>query len=111
MTTSSPSKLGHSRRDTALIHGLSATEVERLSTAAVEAKAKAYCTSKRVNMIALCCFAFLPARLERWVLLFAGEGLKEKRGKKSSSSSTWKKRFFTRGFERFRSFGALLGAR
>jgi hypothetical protein len=36
---------GHSRQDTALIHGLSGTEVDKLAEACVEAKAKAYCTS------------------------------------------------------------------
>ncbi|KAK5117614.1 hypothetical protein LTR62_005037 [Meristemomyces frigidus] len=40
MTT--PTK-GHSRHDTALIHGLSATEVQRLWETCIEAKAKAYC--------------------------------------------------------------------
>ena len=36
---------GHSRSDTALIYGLSTTEVEKLAEACVEAKSKAYCTS------------------------------------------------------------------
>lgn len=40
-----PTMPGHSRSDTALIYGLSASEVEKLATACVEAKAKAYCTS------------------------------------------------------------------
>jgi hypothetical protein len=35
---------GHSRQDTALIHGLSGTEVDLLAESCVEAKAKAYCT-------------------------------------------------------------------
>ena len=35
---------GHSRQDTALIHGLSGTEVDKLAEACVEAKSKAYCT-------------------------------------------------------------------
>ncbi|GAB7328297.1 hypothetical protein MBLNU13_g00301t1 [Cladosporium sp. NU13] len=34
---------GHSRSDTALIYGLSTTEVEKLAEACVEAKSKAYC--------------------------------------------------------------------
>lgn len=34
---------GHARHDTALIHGLSATEVQTLSEACIEAKSKAYC--------------------------------------------------------------------
>lgn len=34
---------GHQRHDTALIHGLSASEVSRLSEACVEAKSRAYC--------------------------------------------------------------------
>ncbi|KAK5127147.1 hypothetical protein LTR85_008507 [Meristemomyces frigidus] len=34
---------GHSRHDTALIHGLSASEVQRLSETCIEAKSKAYC--------------------------------------------------------------------
>nr|POF26183.1 cytidine deaminase [Quercus suber] len=34
---------GHSRHDTALIHGLSASEVQELSEACIEAKARAYC--------------------------------------------------------------------
>lgn len=36
---------GHSRSDTALIYGLSTTEVEKLAEACVDAKSKAYCTS------------------------------------------------------------------
>ena len=36
-------KYGHSRTDTALIHGLSITDVQRLSEACVEAKSRAYC--------------------------------------------------------------------
>ncbi|KXL47195.1 hypothetical protein M433DRAFT_548340 [Acidomyces richmondensis BFW] len=40
MTT--PTK-GHSRHDTALIHGLSTSEVDKLSAACIDAKAKAYC--------------------------------------------------------------------
>ena len=36
---------GHSRQDTALIHGLSGTEVDKLAEACVDAKAKAYCMS------------------------------------------------------------------
>ncbi|CZT24784.1 related to cytidine deaminase [Ramularia collo-cygni] len=43
MASTTPSKAGHSRHDTALIHGLSATEVQQLSEACVEAKARAYC--------------------------------------------------------------------
>jgi cytidine deaminase len=35
---------GHSRSDTALIYGLSTTEVDKLAEACVEAKSKAYCT-------------------------------------------------------------------
>jgi hypothetical protein len=35
---------GHSRQDTALIHGLSTSDVDRLAEACVEAKSKAYCT-------------------------------------------------------------------
>ncbi|GAB7364458.1 hypothetical protein MBLNU230_g5268t1, partial [Neophaeotheca triangularis] len=34
---------GHSRHDTALIHGLSTTEVQQLHEACVEAKGRAYC--------------------------------------------------------------------
>ncbi|KAK4560826.1 hypothetical protein LTR86_005406 [Recurvomyces mirabilis] len=34
---------GHSRHDTALIHGLAAADVQRLSEVCIEAKAKAYC--------------------------------------------------------------------
>ncbi|KAK4545758.1 hypothetical protein LTR36_002712 [Oleoguttula mirabilis] len=34
---------GHSRHDTALIYGLSASEVQRLLETCIEAKAKAYC--------------------------------------------------------------------
>lgn len=36
---------GHSRSDTALIYGLSTTEVDKLAEACVEAKSKAYCKS------------------------------------------------------------------
>ena len=49
-TMSSPptkSKPGHSRHETALIHGLSSSEVQKLSEACVEAKAKAYCQHKQ----------------------------------------------------------------
>lgn len=45
MASSNSSKGGHSRHDTALIHGLSATEVQQLSEACVEAKSRAYCKS------------------------------------------------------------------
>jgi len=38
-----PSKPMHSRHDTALIHGLSGTEVQTLSDTSIEAKSKAYC--------------------------------------------------------------------
>ncbi|KAL1302473.1 hypothetical protein AAFC00_002864 [Neodothiora populina] len=41
--SSTPSKPTHARHDTALIHGLSTSEVDALSSAAAEAKAKAYC--------------------------------------------------------------------
>ncbi|KAI7235582.1 cytidine deaminase [Hortaea werneckii] len=34
---------GHSRHDTALIHGLSTSEVQQLSEACIEAKGRAYC--------------------------------------------------------------------
>lgn len=40
---SAPIMPGHARHDTALIHGLSATEVQTLSEACIEAKSKAYC--------------------------------------------------------------------
>ncbi|GAB7342441.1 hypothetical protein MBLNU457_g0649t1 [Dothideomycetes sp. NU457] len=40
---SHPSKPMHSRHDTALIHGLSGTEVQTLSETSSEAKSKAYC--------------------------------------------------------------------
>ena len=44
MTSSPPpSKPGHSRHETALIHGLSQSEVQKLSEACVEAKSRAYC--------------------------------------------------------------------
>lgn len=36
-------KRGHSRHDTALIHGLSSSEVQLLQDKCVEAKARAYC--------------------------------------------------------------------
>lgn len=36
-------KSGHARHDTALIHGLSTTEVQKLSEACIEAKGRAYC--------------------------------------------------------------------
>lgn len=49
---------GHARHDTALIHGLSTTEVQKLSEACVEAKAKAYCK----------CFA-LTQLLLPWMIL------------------------------------------
>ncbi|TKA22549.1 hypothetical protein B0A50_08090 [Salinomyces thailandicus] len=39
---STPTK-GHSRHDTALIHGLSASEVATLSESCIEAKTRAYC--------------------------------------------------------------------
>lgn len=44
-TMSSPDSKpkGHQRHDTALIHGLSASEVQKLSEACVEAKGRAYC--------------------------------------------------------------------
>lgn len=38
-----PSKPQHSRHDTALIHGLSTSEVQALSEACIEAKERAYC--------------------------------------------------------------------
>jgi hypothetical protein len=40
-----PSKPQHSRHDTALIHGLSTSEVQALSEACIEAKERAYCKS------------------------------------------------------------------
>ncbi|KAM0714873.1 hypothetical protein Q7P37_009337 [Cladosporium fusiforme] len=40
---------GHARHDTALIHGLSTTEVQKLSEACVEAKAKAYSNSTQLT--------------------------------------------------------------
>ncbi|KAK4507969.1 hypothetical protein PRZ48_001704 [Zasmidium cellare] len=43
MSSTTSSKPGHARHDTALIHGLSSTEVQRLSETSIEAKAKAYC--------------------------------------------------------------------
>ncbi|WPG98873.1 hypothetical protein R9X50_00167200 [Acrodontium crateriforme] len=43
MSSPNKSKLGHARHDTALIYGLSTTEVERLNESCVEAKARAYC--------------------------------------------------------------------
>jgi cytidine deaminase len=42
-TTPTQTKPGHSRHDTALIHGLSTGEVQKLSEKSIEAKAKAYC--------------------------------------------------------------------
>lgn len=39
----SKSKSGHSRHETALIHGLASSEVQKLSESCVEAKSKAYC--------------------------------------------------------------------
>ena len=39
----STSTKGHSRHDTALIHGLSASDVQKLSETCIEAKARAYC--------------------------------------------------------------------
>lgn len=42
---------GHSRHDTALIHGLSASEVQKLSEACVEAKRRAYCKSISLPII------------------------------------------------------------
>lgn len=41
--TMSASVRGHSRHDTALIHGLSAGDVEKLSETCIEAKSRAYC--------------------------------------------------------------------
>ncbi|KAI7026798.1 hypothetical protein KC355_g524 [Hortaea werneckii] len=38
-----PTQKGHSRHDTALIHGLSTSEVQQLSEACIEAKGRAYC--------------------------------------------------------------------
>ncbi|EME89334.1 uncharacterized protein MYCFIDRAFT_71480 [Pseudocercospora fijiensis CIRAD86] len=37
------SKPGHARHDTALIHGLSSSDVQKLSESCVDAKSKAYC--------------------------------------------------------------------
>ena len=45
-TMSSPTtrtKPGHARHDTALIHGLSASEVQKLAETCIEAKGRAYC--------------------------------------------------------------------
>jgi len=46
-------KSGHARHDTALIHGLSASEVADLSEACIEAKSRAYCkqASKQANRV------------------------------------------------------------
>ncbi|KAI6792893.1 cytidine deaminase [Hortaea werneckii] len=41
MSTQQPK--GHSRHDTALIHGLTTSEVQQLSEACIEAKGRAYC--------------------------------------------------------------------
>lgn len=43
MSTPTSVKSGHSRHDTALIHGLSTSEVEKLAETCVEAKSRAYC--------------------------------------------------------------------
>ncbi|CAK1355416.1 Cytidine deaminase [Cercospora beticola] len=43
MSDSSDFQRGHSRHDTALIHGLSQSEVQKLSEACIEAKGRAYC--------------------------------------------------------------------
>lgn len=43
MTDSIVRKPSHSRHDTALIHGLSTSDVQALSTACIEAKERAYC--------------------------------------------------------------------
>ena len=42
LNMSTPTR-GHSRHDTALIHGLSTSEVQRLSETCIEAKSRAYC--------------------------------------------------------------------
>lgn len=42
-----PSKPQHSRHDTALIHGLSTSEVQALSEACIEAKERAYCKLRK----------------------------------------------------------------
>ncbi|KAM0695883.1 hypothetical protein Q7P36_004366 [Cladosporium allicinum] len=41
---------GHSRQDTALIHGLSTSDVDRLAEACVEAKSKAYCPYSKFHV-------------------------------------------------------------
>ncbi|KXT04634.1 hypothetical protein AC578_2097 [Pseudocercospora eumusae] len=43
MADSLKSKPGHARHDTALIHGLSQSDVQKLSESCVDAKSKAYC--------------------------------------------------------------------
>jgi len=50
MSSSYPSKPLHSRHDTALIHGLSTTEVQRLSETSVAAKGNAYCPYSRFRV-------------------------------------------------------------
>ena len=47
---------GHQRHDTALIHGLSASEVAKLSEACIEAKGRAYCkhSCPKHHLIWLC---------------------------------------------------------
>ncbi|KAF1823763.1 cytidine deaminase [Dissoconium aciculare CBS 342.82] len=42
-TTPTQAKPGHARHDTALIHGLSSADVQKLSEMSIEAKARAYC--------------------------------------------------------------------
>ncbi|KAF2770317.1 cytidine deaminase [Teratosphaeria nubilosa] len=42
-TAAHPTTRGHQRHDTALIHGLSASEVQKLSEGCVEAKGRTYC--------------------------------------------------------------------
>ncbi|KAF2718826.1 cytidine deaminase [Polychaeton citri CBS 116435] len=43
MTTDTPSRFRHTRQDTALIHGLSTSEVQLLQQSCVEARSRAYC--------------------------------------------------------------------
>lgn len=43
MSDESDYQRGHARHDTALIHGLSQAEVQKLSASCVEAKSRAYC--------------------------------------------------------------------
>ena len=55
-----PSKPQHSRHDTALIHGLSTSEVQALSEACIEAKERAYCKLKEQRSL----FIFLENNLQ-----------------------------------------------